>query len=175
MLLSFSCKAQILPLSTFMDNIPQNAYVKDLNNELNPYVGTYKANFQGNEITLFITKLEKKLEKRTNKSFYRDALIIKYVVKNSTGVVLQDTKNGIADIELYSTRIRSYDKSVIFYYSGTNCRVGWGDIFLKKLNATQFSWEYRPDDIIIDDSRCPPGTDIKIYLPETKDLIFTKQ
>ncbi len=118
-----SCKAQ-LPLNTFMEHIPQNAHVKDLNNELNPYIGIYKANYQWKEITLYITKVNDKLEERSNKNFYRDVLVIKYIVKNSSGTVLQDTQNNnTSDIELYSTRIRSYDNSVILYYSGTNCRV----------------------------------------------------
>lgn len=169
-----SCNAQ-LPLNTGLLNIPNNAYVKDLNNELNPYIGTYKANFQGNEITLFITKEENKLEVRSKKQFYRDALVVKYIVKNSLGQVLQDTVNNSTSIELYSSSPSPSQNNIIFYYGGTNCGVGWGDVYLKKLNATQISWEYRPDDIILDSSRCPPGTDITIYLPETKDLIFTKQ
>ena len=90
-----SCKSQqILPINTALDNIPNNAQVKDLNNELNPYIGTYKANFEGNEITLFITKEENKLEKRVSKQFYRDALIIKYIIKNTNGLILQDTQNN---------------------------------------------------------------------------------
>ncbi|MFP3831476.1 DUF6705 family protein [Chryseobacterium sp. SIMBA_028] len=172
----FSCKAQTLPLNTALNAIPANAYVKDLNNELTPYIGTYKGNFQNKEITLIITKKDDKLEVRSTKQFHRDALVIKYIVKNSLGNILQDTQNNaIPKIELYSIATRPLNNSVIFYYSGTNCRVGWGDIFLKKISNTQISWEYRPDNIIIDDKTCPPGTDINIYLPETKDLIFTKQ
>lgn len=170
-----SCKGQILPLNTATSNIPQNATVKDLNNELNSFVGIYKTNFQGNEITLYITKEENRLIKRIDKQFYRDALVIKYLVKSSTNVLLQDTQNNnIPNIYIYSTKMKSQD-SVILIYSGTNCGVGWGVIYLKKLNANQISWEYRSDDIILDDSKCPPGTDTNIYLPETKDLIFTKQ
>ncbi|MCE4067630.1 hypothetical protein LXM63_21255 [Chryseobacterium gleum] len=171
-----SCKAQILPLNTSMTDIPLNAHVKDTNNELTPYIGIYRANFQGKEITLYITKEEDKLTKRLQKNFYRDALVIKYIVKNSTGIILQDTKNNnIPDIELYSIGTKPYQNSVIMSYSGTNCGVGWGKIIIKKINSTQLSWEYRPNDIILDSSKCPSGTDINIYLPETKDLIFTKQ
>ncbi|MEY8758623.1 DUF6705 family protein [Chryseobacterium tongliaoense] len=171
-----SCSAQ-LPLNTLMENIPVNAHVKDLDNELLPYIGTYKANYQGNEITLYITKIADRLEQRTNKNFYRDALVIKYIVKNSSGTILQDTQNNnISNIELFSTRIRSYDNSVILYYSGTNCGVGWGDVFLKKVNATQISWLYQPNDLTILSGQCPGNPDLTIYLPETENpLIFTKQ
>ncbi|WPO83317.1 DUF6705 family protein [Chryseobacterium sp. JJR-5R] len=171
-----SCKGQ-LPLNTFMEDIPQNAHVKDLSNELNPYIGIYKANYQGKEINLYITKVNDRLEQRSNKNFYRDALVIKYIVKTVSGVILQDTQNNnIPNIELYSTRIRSYDSSVIFYYSGTNCGVGWGTVLLKKINNTQISFLYQPDDMIITPERCPGNPDLTIYLPETENpLIFTKQ
>ncbi|WP_336963874.1 DUF6705 family protein [Chryseobacterium contaminans] len=171
-----ACKAQTLPLNTSLVDIPNNAYIKDTNNELIPYVGTYKANFNGNEIILYISKEDNKLEKRSTKQFYRDALVIKYLVKNSSGTILQDTQNNnVYNIELYSISTRPDQNMVHFFYSGTNCSVGWGRIMLKKISPTQLSWEYRPDDIVTTASKCPPTLDTKIYLPETKDLIFTKQ
>ncbi|WP_304344260.1 DUF6705 family protein [Chryseobacterium koreense] len=171
----WSCKAQNLPLNTALENIPNNAHIKDFNNDLNPYIGIYKSNFQGNEITLFITKEENKLMNYGNQIFYSDVLVGKYIVKNPLGQILQDTANNNTAVELYSTSISTSQNIATFYYGGTNCGVGWGDIYLKKINTNQISWEYRPDDTIIDSNRCPAGTDINIYLPETKDLIFTKQ
>ncbi|SHL86320.1 DUF6705 family protein [Chryseobacterium contaminans] len=176
-LISFlPCKAQIiLPLNVSLNSIVANAYVKDLNNELTPYIGTYNTNFQGKDITLYITKVENALQKSSRKNYYSDILDVKYIVKNSN-IILQDTKNNSSPkIEFYSIRTKPNENSVMFFYSGTNCRVGWGTIILKKINSTQISWEYKPNDTTLDDSRCPPGTDINIYLPETKDLIFTKQ
>lgn len=178
MIINFlSCKAQQYPLNTDYDEVPNNSYLKDLNNNLDPYIGNYKANYNGKEITLYITKVNDKLEKFPQKVFYRDALVIKYIVKTVSGVILQDTQNNnIPNIELYSTRIRSYDSSVIFYYSGTNCGVGWGTVLLKKINNTQISFLYQPDDMIITPERCPGNPDLTIYLPETENpLIFTKQ
>lgn len=171
-----SCKAQTLPLNTSFLDIPNGAYVKDTNNELNPYIGTYKANFNGNEITLFINKQEHKLEESSQKNYYIDALVIKYIVKNSSGIVLQDTQNNNLNIAaLYSIDIDSTENTISFVYSGTNCNVGFGGIKLKKINTTQISWEYRPNDITTTAAKCPPTLDTTIYLPETKDLIFTKQ
>lgn len=170
-----SCKAQILPINTALNETPAGAHLKDTNNELTPFVGTYKANYNGNEITLFITKQEDKLEKSTHKNYYMDALIVKYIVKNSTGTVLQDTKNNnLYNIEFYSIDIPA-PNMIGFLYSGTNCSVGWGEINLKKISPTQISWEYLPDDITTTAAKCPPTLDTTIYLPETKDLIFTKQ
>lgn len=172
----FSCNAQSLPLNTPLLNISQNAHIKDLNNELPLYVGIYKTSFQDKEITLFITKEEDEFMDYGRLKFYSDVLSVKYIVKKSTGEVLQDTQNNNnPDIEFFSTNVKSNQNSVTFYYGGTNCGVGWGDIFLKKINAVQILWEYIPDSTIIDSNKCPVGTDIKIYLPETKGLIFTKQ
>ncbi len=172
---TLSCSAQNLPLNTPFASIPNGAYIKDTNNELIPFTGTYKANFDGKEITLFITKQENKLEQSAQKTYYIDALIVKYIVKNSSGVILQDTQNNASNIEFYSFKMRPAKNALQFIYTGTNCHVGWGDIYLKKINATQISWEYRPDDITTTSQSCPGNQDTTIYLPETKDLIFTKQ
>ncbi|WP_267406871.1 MULTISPECIES: DUF6705 family protein [unclassified Chryseobacterium] len=169
---------QVYPLNTDFDNVPPNSYLKDINNELNPFSGTYKANYQGKEITLFITMETMKFLQSLN--VYQDILSVKYIIKNQNGVVLQDTQNMNFQLNQLKHTIFSHgtypNKNVAWFnYGGTNCGVGWGAIELKKLNATQISWEYRPNDIILDSARCPQGADINIYLPETKDLIFTKQ
>ena len=169
-----SCKSQqILPMNTALDDIPNNAQVKDLNNELNPYIGTYKANFEGNEITLFITKEENKLEKRVSKQFYRDALVVKYIVKNVSGLILQSNQNSSSN-QLYSIGTRPTENSVVLYYYGTNCGVGWGKVTIKKLSTTQISWDYSPNSTSLRDD-CPSTADKTVYLPETDNLIFTKQ
>ncbi len=174
-----ACKAQQLPLNTLMENIPQNAHVKDLNNELTPYIGVYKANFQGNEITLFITKEEDKLIQYSDQIFFQDALVIKYIIKNSSGIAVQDTQNMALNNQSYfniiSIGTRPTLGDIVLGYDGTNCGIGWGKIILKKLNTTQMSWDYRPNSSLIDSATCPPSTDKTVYLPVTKDLIFTKQ
>ncbi|OBW40426.1 hypothetical protein AB670_03222 [Chryseobacterium sp. MOF25P] len=172
-----SCKAQILPLNTWVENTPNNAYLKDQDNELIPYVGVYKANYKGNEITLFITKEEDKLIKYPDKQFYQDVLVIKYIVKNSSGTTIQDTQNINHQSYFKITSMGTMPElgKVALSYSGTNCGVGWGQINLKKLNATQISWDYYPNNTILDEATCPSGTDTKVYLPHTKSLIFTKQ
>lgn len=178
-IISISCKSQqVYPLNTDFEEVPQGSYLKDINNELSPYIGEYHANFQGHIIKLFISKETMKFFSFLN--IYEDVLSIKYIITNSTGNTLQDTKNAIFQPNqilhtIYSRGTYPNKNTVWFNYGGTNCGVGWGAIELKKINSSQISWEYRPNDTIIDDSKCPPGTDTTIYLPETKDLIFTKQ
>lgn len=174
-----SCKAQQVHLNTNMEDIPVNGYVKDFGNELNPYVGTYKANYKTNEITLFITKEIDRPTKLMNKNFYNDVLSIRYIVKNSSGIVLQNTQsmnlNAQSNFNILSMGTMPELGQVALGYDGTNCGVGWGQINLKKLNATQISWDYHPNNSILDEATCPSSTDITVYLPHTKGLVFTKQ
>ncbi|ASW73260.1 hypothetical protein IQ37_04070 [Chryseobacterium piperi] len=157
-------------------DLPNNAYLKDLNNELNPYIGTYTANFEGNQITLYITKKEKKLEKSSKVNYYMDALIVKYLIKNNSGTILQDTRNNNTEINsLYSIGTKPQFNQVVLSYYGTNCGVGWGKVNLKKINSTQLSWDYRPNSRVIDKARCPGNPDLTVYIPESQNLIFTKQ
>ena len=178
LIVSVSCKSQqTFPLNTDFDNVPQNSYLKDLNNELNAYIGIYKASFQDKEITLFITKETMKYFNALH--VYKDALSIRYIVKNPTGTILQDTQNMAFQANQYKYTIFSQgtypnQNIVWFNYGGTNCRVGWGAIELKYLNTTQISWEYRPNNTILGYD-CPANADKTVYLPVTKDLIFTKQ
>ncbi|MDR2236635.1 MAG: hypothetical protein LBE92_10965 [Chryseobacterium sp.] len=171
----FYCKAQqTYPLNSDYETIPANSYIKDTNNELGQFTGIYKAYFQGNETILYISKVENKLQKTPNKVYYMDVLVVKYVVRNSAGIILQDTQNNNTR-EFYSIWFQPQENAVALYYSGTNCRVGWGKVYLYKINSTQLSWDYRPNSMILDQQNCPGNQDTKVYLPVTKDLIFTKQ
>ncbi|WP_312074827.1 DUF6705 family protein [Chryseobacterium sp.] len=179
-----NCKAQqIYPLNTFYKDAPNYAYMKDLENYLPSYVGTYKANFDGNEITLFITKQDMYLTDYGpgDRKYYQDVLHVKYTVKKiSTGTILQDNQtpnpNDPALNKITSMGTNENDnQSVSLYYDGTNCGVGWGRITLKKISTTQMTWSYYPNSTIFSDGDCPAGTDIKVYLPDTENLVFTKQ
>ncbi|GAA5094953.1 hypothetical protein GCM10023210_27120 [Chryseobacterium ginsengisoli] len=177
-----NCKAQqqIYPLNTFYKDAPNYAYMKDLDNLLPPYVGTYKATYQGNEITLFITKEDHSLiDHSNNRKHYEDVLHVKYNVKKiTTGSILQDNLNPPSPIrnEIISMGTNENDNnSISLRYSGTNCGVGWGRITLKKINSTQITWSYYPNDSLFSNGDCPGSPDITVYLPDTENLVFTKQ
>lgn len=171
----FSCNAQqVQPLNADYDIFPNNSYYKDLNGELNPYIGIFKANYQGNEITIFISKEENRYTQLVDKTFYRDALVIKFVVKNSSGTILQDNLSNTNN-KIHSIGTKPNLGQVILYYEGTNCGVGWGKIILKKLNSTQISWTYGANSSVITNQNCPGNPNLTVYLPQTQNLIFTKQ
>ncbi len=177
-----NCKAQqVYPLNTFFEDAPNYAYMKDLDNLLPPYVGTYKANYQGNEITLNITKENMYLRDYGpgDRKYYQDVLHIKYIVKKiSNGALLQDNLNPINPKrnKIISMGTNAMDNnSIDLYYTGTNCGVGWGRITLKKINSTQITWSYYPNDSLFSNGDCPGSPDITVYLPDTENLVFTKQ
>lgn len=176
----FSCKAQqpVYPLNTSASKLPSNAYFKDLNNELNYYTGTWKATFQDNAITLQISKQIKAPIELFGKNFYRDQLFTRYEVRKN-GVILESTLNkdftNDTGFSVRSAYTLDSGNSVTLLFSGGNCNVGIGTVVLKKINSTQLSWGYYPGTTTRNDITCPTDKDYTIYLPETKDLIFTKQ
>ncbi|WP_333597533.1 DUF6705 family protein [Chryseobacterium flavum] len=176
----FSCKAQqqVFPLNTYAENVPINSYFKDLKNELDSYIGIWNASFEDKMITLNISKQLEIPIKLFGKNFYRDQLFTRYEIKKND-VILESTlnKDFTNDIGLSIKSVLTQDngKSVILLFSGGNCSVGIGTITLKKINASQFSWGYYPGTIATNDITCPPDRDYTIYLPETENLIFTKQ
>ncbi|UCA58098.1 hypothetical protein KB553_13665 [Chryseobacterium rhizoplanae] len=176
----FSCKAQqqILPLNTSAYKIAANAYFKDLNNELNYYTGTWKAVFQDKIIILQISEQIKVPIELFDKNFYRDQLFIRYEVTKN-GIVSESTLNkdftNDIGLSIKSAYTQDNGNSVTLLFSGGNCSVGIGTIILKKINATQFSWGYYPGTTTRIDTFCPPDKEYKIHLPETENLIFTKQ
>uniref|UniRef100_UPI0025C41373 DUF6705 family protein n=1 Tax=Chryseobacterium sp. TaxID=1871047 RepID=UPI0025C41373 len=171
-----TCKAQqVYPLNTYYEDVPDYSYMKDLNNELIPYVGTYKAIHNGNEIILIITKEDKKLQEILNKKFYEDVLHVKYTVKDiATGTILDDNLNPTSsdkkEIESMGTNVLD-NNSLSLSYDGTKCGIGWGKIILKKINNIQFTWDYRPNSRVFSGNDCPDSKNIKVYLPYTKNLI----
>ena len=181
--INLNCNAQqqIYPLKTDYTEIPSNSYLKDLNNELDAYTGNWKASFEGKTIDLFITK-ETHKHFKTKYEYYKDALSVRYIVSQPSGslnLILQDTQNMYFQPyeithTIYSRWVENGNE-LLLYYGGTNCGIGWGSIKLKKLSATQLAWEYRPNGTVTSSDTCPPGTDKTVYLPVTKELIFTKQ
>ncbi|WP_294278455.1 DUF6705 family protein [uncultured Chryseobacterium sp.] len=175
------CKAQqTYPLLTSLDNVPNMSHIKDTNNELQSFVGTYVSMYNGNHITLYITKETDKFFDYGNQQIYMDVLSVKYIIKSSSGNILQDTKNidfptDNLKYSIYSVWVTENGSKAELIYNGTNCNVGFGSINLKKVSSTQISWGYRPNDTTTTADKCPPNLDTTIYLPVTKDLIFTKQ
>ncbi|WP_333597534.1 DUF6705 family protein [Chryseobacterium flavum] len=177
--LSFwKAQEQALPLNTSALGAVPNSYFKDSNNELDYYTGTWRATFQDKIITLKISKQIKVLIRRFNKSFYRDQIFVRYEIKKDS-VILESTLNNDftndVTFSIDGSKIQDNGNRITLVFAGGNCSVGIGTIALKKINASQFSWGYYPGTTTRNDINCPPDREYKIHLPETENLIFTKQ
>lgn len=69
---SFFKTQQTVPLSTFIEDIPANAYVKDVNNELIPYTGTWNGTWNNKTFTVQFKRIKKYLDHRENNSDVAD-------------------------------------------------------------------------------------------------------
>jgi len=176
-----ACKAQqTFPMSQSAVDMPENSYFKDMNNELDYLEGTWKSDFNGKNITLYITKEIKKPFEIFDKNYFTDQLIVRYEVKDNNGTILQSStnKNFVNDVKymIKSGGINIYgNNEVNLVYAGGNCSVGNGELKFQKLSATQFYWSYYPGTAVMNSVNCPPNLDYHIYLPETENLVFTKQ
>lgn len=87
--LAISCKAQIYPLNTSPGDIPDNAYIKDINNELDKYVGVWKGNWNGKTIYLDLRKVKTYINIGTH-PYYFDEINGERKIINTNGIVETD-------------------------------------------------------------------------------------
>lgn len=175
----YKAQERILPLdSTIKDSIKLGDYLKDLHNDYIPFIGTWKAAFDDKIILIKIIKVSKRparigfREKEVN--YFEDTLILQHKITDKNGKVIENYLHPNPNIsKIISQGFNKKRKIAYFFYSGVACSVGLGGIDLEIINSKHMLWNYFPQETFT--NRCPKGTDITIYLPETKDLIFTKQ
>ncbi|KMQ69564.1 hypothetical protein ACM39_00410 [Chryseobacterium sp. FH2] len=177
LLISISCNAQQYPLNTNYRTIPDNSYIKDINNEYNKFVGNWKATINNKEVNLSIIKQDNRPIVILNKSYYSDVLLLRYNVLENNQIV-ENTLDFTNDkVKAISMGIE-IDGSVLFDYEGLKCLVGNGFINLVYIDPSHLKWNYQPQSTVITNKNCSdyPAGGIKINLPyEPKDIIFTKQ
>ncbi|WP_051289127.1 DUF6705 family protein [Chryseobacterium daeguense] len=69
----------------YKDDVPNGAYYKDLNNELDKYVGLWKGNWNGKTVYLELKKV--KTFSSGNNSYYRDRILGERKIISATGSV----------------------------------------------------------------------------------------
>ncbi|MDY3344764.1 hypothetical protein PG326_07065 [Riemerella anatipestifer] len=156
-------------------NVPKGSYMKDLNNELNSYVGRWKTVYNGKEITLITTK-EYKVPFLDY--YYRDIIVVRYEIKDTTnGNILESTLNKIfinSKYKIEGFRIDNNENNLRCIFFGGNCNLGNGYVFLKKQGNNQLLWSYYPQAIHVtsqNEKECRG----EIYLPEGENIVFTRQ
>jgi len=175
---AISCKAQtIVPVEKAIDyrragGIPENTYLKDVNNLLAKYVGTWKGSYGGKNYTLYITKTTSRFETITS-----DELLIRYLITSSSGTILEDTRSlPDASTSIFGSY---FGKDLAVYalnFAGKNSMCGdAGTVFIRIKNTakTLMSFGFEPDKIMIAGDECPAS---KSALTFPKDgLMLNKQ
>ncbi|WP_294218062.1 DUF6705 family protein [uncultured Chryseobacterium sp.] len=174
-LILLSC-AQVYPLNTNTD-IPTDPYIKDLNNELIPYEGTWKGTWDNKTIFIYFKKINKYMDHRENNPYYKDILIGKFKVINSNGQVLFDNTNlsdNDAKIE-GGGFIKNSLKYLLSYNDPDICGMtGWVYITFNDAAKTKLNWKFT-DTTDIMDSSCQYYNANPFSKPLPKEIILTKQ
>lgn len=96
-LIALSCKAQIVPLEQKESFIhanhgtPEGTYFKDTNHLFDKYVGTWKGTYNNKEYTFYITKHT--TAKETYLKSTEDEILVRYLITNPDGSIVEDTRN----------------------------------------------------------------------------------
>ncbi len=171
--LGISCKAQIYPLRTYTE-IPENAYLKDTNNELADYEGIWKGTWDNKTISIVFKKIVNKYNE--NLKYYKDYLIAKFKVIDMNGNVLFDNINLTDEqAKIRGGGVKKIDdKYSLMYNDSSLCNTsGVININFTDSTKTKLDWKYFYRNEIIT-SDCPYyNTSIPQPLP--KEIILTKQ
>jgi uncharacterized membrane protein len=173
-----SCKAQIVPVEKVIEYINANksyptgtTYIKDVNNLLDKYTGTWKGSLDGINYEIQVIKATTQFRERKI-----DKLFIKMYITKTDGTVLEDTR--ALPIENLLVIQGSYLNGLVYNldYYGRNSKCGQsGYVSMKVLENTGgkqlrigASW----DDILLSEGECT-GPRPKCILP--KRIILDKQ
>ncbi|MDQ1097465.1 MULTISPECIES: DUF6705 family protein [Chryseobacterium] len=180
-IITFSCNAQIYPLNTSPGDIPDNAYIKDINNELDQYVGLWKGTWEGKTLYLELKKVKTSSISGSTHPYYKDRILGERKVIASNGTVEIDR---ITNFDTQSPEFSGISKSLkngnwkrITFYPKDMCKK------MATLDITNFTGsqmtlhlEYLPSFV---DSNCQHNAYVNQYgdfpINFPKDIVLTKQ
>ncbi|KAF2333015.1 DUF6705 family protein [Flavobacterium ginsenosidimutans] len=172
-----SCKAQqTIPLEKLIEyrdsqsDIPNGAYLQDVNSLLNKYIGTWKGTNNNKNYTFILTKV-----KRNIRGVFIDELLIRYLITSTTGTVIEDTRN-LTDTDplvIEGDYISANKKYYVLNYFGRNSKCGQsGEVFISTTSDNQLKLFLATSQDMINGKKC--ATVAEQILP-TKSILLTKQ
>lgn len=170
-------KAQTYPLRTY-STVPSDSYIKDLDNELLSYEGTWATQWGGKTFSINLKKVKKYFTHLDNNPYFMDVLIGKFKVTDSNGSILFD-----------NTPISDDDAKIVggkfFSPSSTKYSLHYLDIEICGMNGliminftdatkTKLNWKFSDmTDVITPDCTFYNANPFPEPLP--KNIILTKQ
>jgi hypothetical protein len=177
-ILTLSCKAQIIePVEKiiFYDEagkgIPNNYYFKDINHLMDKYLGTWKGTYDNKKYTFIISKY-----KDSFSSIAIDILIIRYLIVNPDGTILEDTRSEVDGHtrmggDYFSKDQKSYVLS--FVPKDETCGIR-GNITVRP-NGAQLTLIMRPSIDIFANDECSDANLKAPLFPTKERMTLTKQ
>lgn len=150
-------------------------YVKDTNNRLNQFVGTWKGNYNGK---LYEIKLEKKINYKNepNDGLSWDMIIGRIKITDNSGNVIY-TSMSKPDNDTYFWGYNFQKRSYVMHFVGNYNCLESGDVFIetKLNNPTEMTLYYSEDkDGFLNPAKCPNFSSFTPLLPGNK-MTLTKQ
>ncbi|GEN69650.1 DUF6705 family protein [Chryseobacterium rhizosphaerae] len=188
-LIIISCKAQVIgTLEQFEEcskrpnrdqdgcpDLENITYVKDTNNRLDQFVGTWKGSANGKQ---YEVKLEKKINYKDDPSDVRsfDRIIGRILIKDSSGNIIYNSMNK-SDKDTYFFGDNFQNRSYLMYFVGNYNCLEAGNVFIETRinNPNEMKLFYSQDkDGILNPAKCPNFSTYVPFLP-TQTMILTKQ
>ena len=172
--ITISCSAQTYPLRTFTE-IPENAYLKDTNNELLAYEGTWKG-ISNNRTIYVIFKKNTYIYDNVLK-YYKDNLIGKFKVLDANGSILFDnTTLPDNNVKIWGGKFRKLDDKYSLVYNDPDLCNTSGNIIVNFTDSTKtkLNWKFnKGSNMITTDCQYYNTIPFPQALPE--EIILTKQ
>lgn len=131
-MLTYSQEGVEVSLTTPLFEIQSGAYKKDLNNVLNPYIGTWESTWDGKKIILQIEKdAKRKFSFESGFYYYADRLVAKYkIVVLEDGNIIENNLSSLNEDAKIESLARPKDNSFSFLYMDKDLCSNTGNIVL---------------------------------------------
>ncbi|WP_439480392.1 DUF6705 family protein [Chryseobacterium aquaticum] len=173
--------SQTYPLNTLAGDVPDNAYIKDLNGELDPYIGIWKGTWEGKTLILEFKKI--KDYTAGNHPYYKDRILgeRKVVTANGTVEIDRITNFDNVNAEFYGikTSLKNANQKQISFYPKNMCgKSATLDVNFLNPEKTQMSLHFKYDPSHLKEdcqyyNLITQGGDLPINFP--KDITLIKQ
>lgn len=189
LLIIISCKAQVIgTLEQFEEcsmrpnrdqegcpDLENITYVKDTNNRLNQFVGTWKGNYGGKQYEI---RLEKKVNYKDDPSDDRsfDRIIGRIIIKDNSGNIIYNSMNK-PDNNTFFSGFNFQRRVYVMSFVGNYDCLESGNVFIeiRKNNTNEMTLFYSQDkDGLLNPAKCPNFSSYIPLLPEDK-MVLTKQ
>lgn len=156
-IISIGCNAQqqIIPFGTRGWPV-EGAYYKDINNELDPYIGTWKGTFYNKKFTITFSKYK---GYNSLGNYYEDRLAGKYKMQDANGNELYSTYSLSNDKAKVTSLgfVEQTNKTKLRFLFGDLCIEGEIHLSFDNAQKTQMHWKYfTKQTLITDDIGCAP-------------------